>query len=400
MGVCWAGKTENNKVNSIKQQSVKINQAVDESSVKSKMTDCLLTFNTEKNELNTAIDRIINEYGQSLIKEKISKISFEQIYNIFIQYKFDFHNCKYIILDQRKNKKENFFKRFKNINYSINDLKMLSDEKINHFKNYLNDTNLIIILTNEDTTEFLEYLNFFIANNFNIANIYISDSNFNNDINNSEARKLLFSYIDDYLIVDYLPFILLSMRNFISLNSQQYLFYHEIENDGLNDNNFSKEHLTKKDIDKKGDKVLKLLKDFQIELIIKINEGENKKEIYEFQRKKLDEEEQKPLITIINLNLNDISQNNLKDLNDIFKTIKYELTKNEKCVLLQFNSKIKKNLLVQFLIIMIFKITKIKIDKMLEYMNKNYSLIFKDINTLYEKDKININNLLKEFGYK
>ena len=37
---------------------------------------------------------------------------------------------------------------------------------------------------------------------------------------------------------------------------------------------------------------------------------------------------------------------------------------------------------------------------MLEYMNKNYSLIFKDINTLYEKDKININNLLKEFGYK
>jgi hypothetical protein len=49
---------------------------------------------------------------------------------------------------------------------------------------------------------------------------------------------------------------------------------------------------------------------------------------------------------------------------------------------------------------MIFKITKIKIDKMLEYMNKNYSLIFKDINTLYEKDKININNLLKEFGYK
>ena len=43
MGVCWAGKTENNKVNSIKQQSVKINQAVDESSVKSKMTDCLLT---------------------------------------------------------------------------------------------------------------------------------------------------------------------------------------------------------------------------------------------------------------------------------------------------------------------------------------------------------------------
>ena len=58
------------------------------------------------------------------------------------------------------------------------------------------------------------------------------------------------------------------------------------------------------------------------------------------------------------------------------------------------------DLLVQFLIIMIFKITKIKVDKMLEYMNKNFSLIFKDINTLYEKDKININNLLKEFGYK
>ena len=61
MGICWAGKTENHKVHSIKQQSIKITQAIDESSVKSKMTDCLFTFNTEKNELNTAIDRMINE---------------------------------------------------------------------------------------------------------------------------------------------------------------------------------------------------------------------------------------------------------------------------------------------------------------------------------------------------
>ena len=111
MGICWAGKTENHKVHSIRQQSLKITQAIDESSVKSKMTDCLFTFNTEKNELNTAIDRIINEYGQSLIKEKISKIGFEQIYNIYLKFKFDFHQCDYIILDMRKEQKRKFFKK-------------------------------------------------------------------------------------------------------------------------------------------------------------------------------------------------------------------------------------------------------------------------------------------------
>ena len=49
---------------------------------------------------------------------------------------------------------------------------------------------------------------------------------------------------------------------------------------------------------------------------------------------------------------------------------------------------------------MIYKITKLKIDKMLEYMNKNYSKIFEGINKEYENDKENINNLLKEFIYK
>ena len=50
--------------------------------------------------------------------------------------------------------------------------------------------------------------------------------------------------------------------------------------------------------------------------------------------------------------------------------------------------------------VMIFKITKIKIDKMLEYMNKNFSSIFSNINLIYEEERIEINNILKEFGYK
>ena len=49
---------------------------------------------------------------------------------------------------------------------------------------------------------------------------------------------------------------------------------------------------------------------------------------------------------------------------------------------------------------MIFKITKIKIDKMLEYMNKNFSTIFNNINLIYQEDNMEINNILKEFGYK
>ena len=398
MGVCWAGKTENHKVHSIKQQSIKITQAIDESSVKSKMTDCLLTFNTEKNELNTAIDRIINEYNQSLMKEKLSKIGLEQIYNIYLKFKFDFHQCDYIILDMRKEQKESFLKRFKCINYTI---KELDDHRINNLKKFLNEQNLIIILTNEDTSEFMEYLNMFLANSINIKNIYILDSNLTND-NFCECKKFIYSYIDDYLMIDYLPFILLSMKNFINLNSQQYLFYHEIDEDGFrNDKYFSQEYLTKKGLNKKNDKILTFLKDFKIEIILKIYEGENKSEVIEFDRKKLDcEDKKKNLMTIMNLNIKSISQDNIKQLNEYFKAIKYELTKNEKCVLIQFNKNFNKKLLIKIIMAMIFKITKIKIDKMLEYMNKNFSTIFNNINLIYQEDNMEINNILKEFGYK
>ena len=55
---------------------------------------------------------------------------------------------------------------------------------------------------------------------------------------------------------------------------------------------------------------------------------------------------------------------------------------------------------MKIIIVMIFKITKIKIEKMLEYMNKNFTSIFDNINRIYEEDKIEIDNILKEFGYK
>ena len=221
----------------------------------------------------------------------------------------------------------------------------------------------------------MEYLNMFLANNFNIKNIYILDSNLNNG-NFCQCKQFIYSYIDDYLMIDYLPFILLSMKNFINLNSQQYLFYHEIDEDGFrNDKYFSQEYLIK------NDKILTFLKDFKIEIILKIYEGENKSEVIEFDRKKLDcEEKKKNLMTIMNLNIKSISQDNIKQLNEYFKAIKYELTKNEKCVLIQFNKNFNKKLLIKIIMAMIFKITKIKIDKMLEYMNKNFSSIFNNIN--------------------
>ena len=80
------------------------------------------------------------------------------------------------------------------------------------------------------------------------------------------------------------------------------------------------------------------LKDFKIEIILKIYEGENKSEVIEFDRKKLDcEEKKKNLMTIMNLNIKNICQDNIKQLNEYFKAIKYELTKNEKCVLKLLN---------------------------------------------------------------
>ena len=82
-------------------------------------------FFHEDNKLNTDLNIIISKYKDKL---KIQKINFEQIYNIFMNYTYDFTKSNFIICDSRelcKEKTQLFIKKFPHINYSIKQLEIM-----------------------------------------------------------------------------------------------------------------------------------------------------------------------------------------------------------------------------------------------------------------------------------
>ena len=106
--------------------------------------------------LNIDLNIIIDRYKEKL---KIQKINFEQIYNIFMNYIYDFTKCKYIICDTRElssEKSQLFLKKFPQINYHIKQLDHMRKEKIYKFFNFIKNKDIIFILKDESSLDILE----------------------------------------------------------------------------------------------------------------------------------------------------------------------------------------------------------------------------------------------------
>ena len=93
---------------------------------------------------------------------KIETINIESLWNISKFYKQDFTDCYYILYDLRKkeNKIENFLKKYKCINYSINEIKTFTGNKLKILKNFIKNKNIIIIPKNQSVNELKKILDF------------------------------------------------------------------------------------------------------------------------------------------------------------------------------------------------------------------------------------------------
>ena len=93
---------------------------------------------------------------------KIDTINIESLWNISKYYKQDFTNCPYILYDLRKKelKVENFLKKYKCINYNINEIKTFSGNRLKLFKNFIRNKNIIIIPQNQSINELKKISNF------------------------------------------------------------------------------------------------------------------------------------------------------------------------------------------------------------------------------------------------
>ena len=146
-----------------------------------------------------------------------------------MNFEYDFNESDYIVYDTRKDsleKKENFLKKFRQINYSTEQIHDMQGERLNKFKNFLNNKIIIFILKDDYSFEALEqFLSFFHSKkNIHIKNIYIlTESIIHNEENNMKNiyNNNLYTYIDEDALYEYSPKILINSSD-IKCNELNY----------------------------------------------------------------------------------------------------------------------------------------------------------------------------------
>ena len=178
----------------------------------------------------------INDIILNSKNNKIDTINIESLWNISKYYKQDFTNCPYILYDLRKkeNKVENFLKKYKCINYNINEIKTFNGNRLKLFKNFIRNKNIIIIPQNQSINELKKISNFIESLNGEIVNnqkFYILTDILN--INEEDIPDFFYGYklykkFDDKDFENY-PNIFFPLINIKYLNNLNYIYIQQKE---------------------------------------------------------------------------------------------------------------------------------------------------------------------------
>lgn len=158
----------------------------------------------KNDKLNSDLNSLIDKYSD---KFSIKKLNYIQLYNIFMNYIYDFSKSNFVICDTREESKDRnqiFLKKFNQINYTLREVEIMSRERSHRFCNYLKNKNIIFILKDESSLDIMEkFMLYFISYNNDerlvIKNIYIL----------SEYIQLYNKGNTSYL--DYLYYLLMKM---------------------------------------------------------------------------------------------------------------------------------------------------------------------------------------------
>ena len=213
----------------------------------------------------------INDIILNSKNNKIETINIESLWNISKYYKQDFTNCPYILYDLRKkeNKVENFLKKYKCINYNVNEIKTFNGNRLKLFKNFIRNKNIIIIPQNQSINELKKISNFIESLNGEIVNnqkFYILTDILN--INEEDIPDFFYGYklykkFDDKDFENY-PNIFFPLINIKYLNNLNYIYIQQKEFE-------SKFYITNKDF-------LYFCKNMGIKIILDLDEDFEMKE--------------------------------------------------------------------------------------------------------------------------
>ena len=383
-----------------------------------------ISHNNDK--FNNDLDNLIESYKDKFV---IQKINYVQIYNIFMNYIFDFTKSNFLICDTREETKERnqlFLKRFNQINYNLKEIERMSQERVNKFCNYLKNKDIIFILKDESSIEIVEkFFIFFIANNnngrFTLKNIYILSEyikKFDENTTNS-FLDYLYLFIDEDIIYEFSPKILINSNDikstYLNYNNQTnnaYCFintYPHIVNLEQNNNKiinkFDINYLCNKNTEE-PDTFLKFISKFKIYYILnfilsKENNINQKSSKYithsEAKRNKIGSEEKKSLIKQKNISIpkniqfEEFYRIIQKDFLVIIEEFKNEIIQNN-CILIQFDDNIDNLFKYKLIFIIFYRITGLSFDEILNYLKSNFFDIENELLIISKKEEIN--NLL------
>ena len=377
-----------------------------------------ISFKNDK--LNNDLNELIEKYQDKL---KIEKINYIQLYNIFMNYIYDFTKSNIVLCDTREEEKDKdqlFLKKFPQINYSINQIERMSDDRLNMFCKFMKNKNIIFILKEESSLDTIEkFIIYFIANNFDgkftIKKIYILNEYIQKYQDNSLNTYLeyLYYYIDEDILYPYSQKILINSMDIKSsyLNSSTsnnaYIFISSyshsansqkknVEKDNIL-NKFDINYLCHKNTEE-PDIFLDFISKFKIYYIInfiKLNDNEIKNYIThsEAKRNKINKEEKKSIIHQKNINIPKdmnfeefykIMQN---EYTNIIEELKEQIVQNN-CILIQFDDAIDNLSKIKLIYILIFKITGLSFDDITNYLKSNYYDIENESFALSKKEEI------------
>lgn len=379
---------------------------------------------------------------------QIRKLNIEELWNIARYYEFDHTNSNHIIYDFRvySNKKENFLKLFRTINYKTEHFQTLDDNIYLRFHKFINGKIIIIIVDEDNIFQAEIFINFIYELKIKVK-ILLFDNDYNVSILDNGINYLkTIKNIIDFPNFFNLPFIFLTLRYFPHLKNDSVIFLDilkqsncdkiKIFDKAQSDNN--KPSKSKKSISaglKVGsehdifdiiysenglyaDKALQFFEAFQIGVCLQINldnqnnecKTENSYNVYEknlkvrwkgsktkVKNKTSDKNKDKNSSSkeydynVKYFNINNLE--NLEDLilkkniiNEFLDFLKLEIFSNKSFVIQipdNFNSK----LLIAILCLIIWKLTNLKPILIKNYIIHNFENYFKNLNSNYESNK-------------
>lgn len=391
MGLCFSNCSETrvSKRSHPMQCSIKHSLNLEKNIEKIEST---FTIRYNDDELNTKINELIKKYNTSY---KIGKINYEQLYNLFLNYKFDFTNSNYIIVDTRKQiikTKQYFLNKFPKINYSIDEFNYLNHQRKSNLLNFIKNKTVIFILDNIDSLISVEkYISFTIINN-NANNILILTQfieEYNDTRIENTFKEHLYHFIEEDIFYDYIPSILLNAKDIKSYHinnkittNNSFVFINLYSNE----NNFDIKYLCNKDIDE-NDIYYKFITKFKIFYILNIslaikdekknNKINNNIVYHESKRKKTNNEEKKEKIVQVSIlcrddiNFNAYFEEIKNEFNQIMEDLINQIVSNN-CVLIQFNEQIDNLIRNKFIFYIVNKITGLSFEKSIKYFKCNF----------------------------